>query len=208
MTTNIDNNTRADIMAFLHELSASGHWSALVDAPDENLASEETYGKVSGRLLAHAVANIQAPVADAAEAVPGITVVVEDVRIVLVLDDAAVKSLINGINIGAGVSAAFTAASGAITAILAASGVFVTAAIAGVFITGVAGIFSGFAGVFSALIGEVNKGNGVYLTVTIPQLVVAASFLIASIVVPITAWLTLPAAIAAMLIVPTTRPKE
>jgi hypothetical protein len=203
MTYNEDH----DLRAFVQDISANGDWSVIYDTPEAHLnSSEAAFGDVSTRYLASAIQNFKAGELDSQEANPGIQVVVEDVRLVLILDDPTVKGLINGMNIAAGVAAAFAAATAAIAAVLATNKITIPASVLGVFISAIAGIFSGFVWAASALLGELNKGNGVYLTVTIPQLIASAILILASILLPLTAWITFPLAVAAMIIIPTTRP--
>lgn len=169
-------------------------------------ASEETK-KLAAELsyVAAAVGAGHAPAQSVGTASPGVNVVCEDVRIVLVLDHSAVQDVINGINISAGVLAAFAAATGTISALTGLAGLVPASAVTAV-ITGVAGFSSAFLAASAGLLGAIDRGHGIYVTITIPQFVAAALLIVASIVSPLTAFITLPAAAAACVPIPTTRP--
>lgn len=95
----------------------------------------------------------------ASEAESGIQFSVQAWGLVLELDENATASVVNGINIAAGISAA-------ITAVAAVTEVGAPVAI-------LTGIFSGFCVAYGSTISMINNGNGVYLTLTWPQIALA-----------------------------------
>jgi hypothetical protein len=74
--------------------------------------------------------------------------------LVLELDEATTQKVIAGINISAGV----LAAAGSVASAFAAP------------VSVVAGVYSGFLAVYAGVISLVNNGNGIYLTLTWPQI--------------------------------------
>lgn len=74
--------------------------------------------------------------------------------LVLELDETATQKVISGINI----SSAILAAAGSVASTFAAP------------VSVVAGVYSGFLAVYAGVISLVNNGNGIYLTLTWPQI--------------------------------------
>lgn len=134
----------------------------------------------------------------------GVRLVVEDVRIVLILDDEAVKKVVEGMSIATEVTAEFAAATAAIAAATGLASIAPVSAFAAI-IAALAGIFAAFISVHAKFISLFNQGKGVYLTLTVIQLTAAIVLVASAVLAPVFAWMTLPAAAALVVPLPTPR---
>lgn len=80
--------------------------------------------------------------------------------LVLELDNQVTQSIVNGVSIVAGIAAAITSVA---TAFAAPAGI-------------VAGVFSAYCALYATVLKIVNQGNGVYLTLTWPQIALITIF--------------------------------